>query len=150
LSTTEFVIYALVVTFVGIIIVAGSFINENRYKGEPLTSALAVNGSVIAIFAIFMPRWVPHGKVLGIPADVIDFLPDIIWALIGFSVFIFGYSHGKDALRKFGLAIVYMDFGLALFDVYTTVGSLPIKIFTTALLGIIGLTMYYRYVKVDE
>jgi hypothetical protein len=150
LSYTEFVIYTLIVTLIGIIIVFGAFINEYRYKGEPLTSALVVNGSILAIFAIFMPRWVPHGSVFGVPSDTINFLPDIIWALIGFSVFIFGYNHGKDALRKFGLAIVYMDFALALFDVYTTVGSFPIRIFTTALLGILGLTMYYKYVKVEE
>jgi hypothetical protein len=149
-SISEFVVYSFILTFVGIMIVIGAFINEKRYKGEPLTSALAVNGASLAIFAVFLPRWISDEAVLGIPADIIGFLPDIMWALIGFAVFLFGYSHNKDALRKFGLAVVYMDFGLALFDVYTTVGSLPIKIFTTALLGILGLIMYYRYVKVDE
>jgi hypothetical protein len=151
LGQDQIVAFFLVLAFIGLIMVFLAYINEKRWKGEPFTASLGVTGSLLAITSIIGPRFFGGGVDFWLlSSDVLKYLPNVTWALLGCALMFFAFAHEKSYMRKFALGVLLLDIVLSAWDfsdLSQRQGDVLILIFGYMFLGVVLILVYYVYSK---
>ncbi len=147
------IFYFIILSIFGIIMVILALINETKYHGEPLTASLVMTGAVFTAITILAPLL--RGN--SFPTDLIDlntgnqiinFLPNIVWAIQGLGLFIFSLRYSKDYLRKFALSILLIDIFKTAMDIFS-LDNIFIRSFGSFVLGLVLILIFYLFTNDD-
>ncbi|MCY3414160.1 MAG: hypothetical protein INQ03_21120 [Candidatus Heimdallarchaeota archaeon] len=148
------IFYFIMLSSIGIVMTIAAVINEVRFSGEPFTSSLVITGGVFTAITIFAPLL--RGN--SFPVDLINpeagdqiiyFLPNIVWALQGLGLFIFGLRYAKSYLRRFSLSILLVDILKTFIDIFSQDNYL-IRIFGSIVLGSVLMLIFWLLTQKDE
>ncbi|MHA2247003.1 MAG: hypothetical protein ACXADY_18815 [Candidatus Hodarchaeales archaeon] len=141
----EIIGFFLVLSFIGLLFVAISYLNEIKGKGEPVTGSLAITGSFLTVISIFGLKNTEE-RIGFLTPDILNFLPNITWAILGCILVFFAFAYKKPYMRRFGLGVLLLDIVLSAIDFLSTDNEF-IQIFGNMFLGAVLILIYYLYSK---
>jgi hypothetical protein len=145
--------YFLALAFFGVIMTTVGYINEIRYKGEPFTASLMISGSVLTATSVIVPL------ILGDPFPLVDrdtgliiinFIPNVVWAIQGLLLFVISLRLSKDYLRRLALSILMVDILKTGYNIVIEGDNPLIRIVGAIVLGGVLILIFYLFTKESE
>lgn len=146
----DLVRYFIIIALIGVIMVVLSYINDTKYYGEPITASLSTTGSLLTFVAILAPM-----IYITLPFDglfneqLIDFLPNVVWAIQGLTLFVYSDRRSKEYLRRLALGILLVDILKTGYNIFTIENDL-IRIVGAIVLGSILIYIFYMFTSETE
>lgn len=147
--SNDLVLLFLAMSMVGLAMLIVGFLNDRYWRGEPLTGSLTITGSLVSVGMALGLRFVNvQDEILFLTPDFINFLPIAIWAVLGASLLLYGFTFQRAYMRKAGLGVLVLDMVLTAFDLASTDNAL-IQIIGALGLGIVLMGAGYLYTRAD-
>lgn len=147
------IFYFLALCIFGLLMIVAAWINEYKFHGEPFTASMSITGGMLMALTAITPLL--RGNIfpqtlfdIETSRQLVNFLPNFIWALEGLGIFIFSMRTKKEYLRKFALSILLLD----IFKTAINIFSLPnvfIRIIGSFVLGLVLIYIFYLFSNDD-
>lgn len=152
-STNE-IFYFIALTIIGFLMIGAALINEKKFVGEPLTSSMLMTGSIFSVFTIFAPllrnNSFPSYVIDKATGDqIINFLPNIVWAIQGLGIFVIAMRMEKENWRKMALSILLLDIVKTAIDIFSQTNDF-IRIIGSIVLGVVLIFIFLQFTKEEE
>lgn len=151
--TTSYTLYFLGMAFLGVLMLISAVLNEKRYYKEPFTMSLSVTGSILTTVAIIVPAYqnspFPFASA-ETSTMIVNFLPNVVWAILGFALFLLASALKKDYMSRLGFGILILDIAKSLYDLFSGVENPLIRIIGSIVLGVICVSIFYLFTKDDK
>lgn len=152
-GTGGFTEYFLALAFFGVIMTSLGLVNDSRYKGEPFTASLMISGSVLTAVAVIVPLII-QDPFPGVDEEtglrIINFIPNVVWAIQGLVLFVISINLSKDYLRRLALSILIVDILKTGFNIVLEGDNPLIRIVGAIVLGGVLILIFYLFTKEGE
>ncbi|MCE7733716.1 MAG: hypothetical protein GPJ54_02485 [Candidatus Heimdallarchaeota archaeon] len=152
-GTGGFTEYFLALAFFGVIMTGLGLVNDYKYKGEPFTASLMISGSVLTAVAVIMPLIIQE-PFPGVDEEtglrIINFIPNVVWAIQGLALFVISINLSKDYLRRLALSILIVDILKTGFNIVLEGDNPLIRIVGAIVLGGVLILIFYLFTKEGE
>ena len=129
-------------------------LNEKYFKGEPLTTSLTVSGSILSAISIVSPLFLrsPDLTFINLENDAIfiQFLVNIVWAILGVILFRLSRTLKKTYLRRLSLGILVADIFKTAYDIFIQSSNPLIRTIGAITLGAVLIYIFYLFSSEEQ
>ena len=146
--------YFYLLTIFGFIMLIFGLLNEKYFKGEPLTTSLTVSGSILSAISIVSPLFLrsPDLTFINLENDAIfiQFLVNIVWAILGVILFRLSRTLKKTYLRRLSLGILVADIFKTAYDIFIQSSNPLIRTIGAITLGVVLIYIFYLFSSEEQ